>query len=250
MSERQILEQVDKGPGFFIGSMSVPELKIVRQIIRDQYLEHLFAEEPQNALYFDRSPMREYHELVERHQIDHVKLWPKSKRILNFDAFNTVVSLRFFQNIMNELEVSSITSEEGTSWGELYWRIVRPGTSDVGSMHTDRWFRDLGHGVMPPKRRGVKLWIAVETIAGLNGLSVVPNSHKNTDWAYVGEVDHTGISKPRLQSSLDTKDIYHIPASPGDFVIFHDDLIHGGMANRSDQTRVSIEGTLFVPPRT
>ena len=85
-----MLEQIDKGPGFFVGSMGVRELEIVRQIIRDQYLEQILAEEPEKARYFDLSPMREYHELAERHQIDHVKLWSKSKRILNFDAFNTL----------------------------------------------------------------------------------------------------------------------------------------------------------------
>jgi len=41
--------------------------------------------------------------------------------------------------------------------------------------------------------------------------------------------------------------IYDVPTKQGDFIIFHDDLIHGGMENRSNTTRVSMEATLLIP---
>ena len=54
-----------------------------------------------------------------------------------------------------------------------------------------------------------------------------------------------GINKPILE--MQEKDINPIlvPSIPGQAIIFHDDLLHGGALNKGQTTRVSAEFTLL-----
>ena len=41
-----------------------------------------------------------------------------------------------------------------------------------------------------------------------------------------------------------------LPLAPGDIVMFHDDLLHGGAVNRGQKCRISIELTILFRRRT
>jgi len=200
---------------------------------------------PKQVKNFYLHEMSQYHKLS--HLIEHENMWPKSTRILGPSAVEQVMNLPFFQMLKQTFSIESIATEEDCGWQEMYWRIVRPGNTDVGSLHADRWFWDLGHGIMPKGMRRLKIWIALDVDIGLSGLSVIPGSHLKHDWAYHGEMDHTGTVKPKFDEDISQLNIYDVPTKQGDFIIFHDDLIHGGMENRSNTTRVSMEATLLIP---
>ncbi len=239
-----VLDSVEGVDGFYLGQMHNRELNELRQLIREQYLGRLAAFTGTSVEPFKERTMSEYHTLSG--QVDHRGLWPKSARILGADAVNRFRAMPFFQNLVAELGDIQITAEDGTPWEEVYWRIVRPGDSDIGSLHADKWFWDLGHGSIPEGKKRIKIWIALEAVPGKSGLRIVPGSHFRDDIQYHGEVDHTGKSKPKLDTPESELDIYNVPAEPGDFIVFHDNLLHGGMQNQSDKTRVSLECTMLV----
>lgn len=240
-----IHEQINKGQGFFLGSMTHDELSLLRCLIREQYLARLLMVAPKEVKQFYQTELSNYHQLSD--VIEHQKMWPKSARILGPNAFNAIFDLPFFQSLKEKLNIKAVATEEGCGWQEMYWRIVRPGNSDIGDYHADKWFWDLGHGNMPEGMKRLKIWIAVEVVSGKSGLCVIPGSHLKDDWKYHGEVDHTGIAKPKFDEDPNQLNIYDVPTEPGDFIVFHDGLIHRGMENKSDKTRVSLEATLLIP---
>jgi len=241
----KMLSKIDNEQGFFVDSMAGEELAVLKGLIKDQYLHRINSMCPEHVTDFYQHGMKNYHQAS--HLVPHKDLWPKRARILGPNAFNIVTTLPFFQHLKKQLNIGSVATEEKCGWQEMYWRIVRPGNSDIGALHADRWFWDLGHGDMTEGMRRIKIWIAIEVESELSGLRVIPGSHLKGDWKYHGEVDHTGIAKPKFDEDESKLDIYNIPTNSGDFVVFHDDLIHGGMVNKSDTTRVSLEATLLIP---
>jgi len=244
-SHSNLSELLDSKPGYFISNMTNNDLASIKSLVEDQYYTRLLTEQPECSTIMSSIPMNQYH--LKSELVEHQKLWPKRARILGPNAVNKVKSLSFYKTLVDKLGVDSISGEENSGWEEVYWRIVRPGNSDIGALHADKWFWDLGHGVLASNRRRIKIWIALATTPEQSGLRVVPNSHLNTDINYHGEIDHTGIAKPKLDTPEKSLDIVNLVTKPGEFVVFHDELIHGGMVNLSDHTRVSIEATLLVP---
>ncbi|WP_448249263.1 phytanoyl-CoA dioxygenase family protein [Thalassotalea agariperforans] len=240
-----LMEFLNGKQGYFVSGMSSEELNTIKSLIEKQYSARILNEYKKHSFELDILPMNRYHLISE--SIEHKKLWPKSARILGPNAFETVTQLPFFQALKQQLNIKAVATEEGCGWQEMYWRIVRPGGSDIGDFHADRWFWDLGHGEMPEGMRRLKIWLAIDVVKGKSGLCVIPGSHLKHDWQYHGEVDHTGIAKPKFDEDISQLDILNVPMQSGDFIVFHDDLIHRGMVNHSDQTRVSLEATLLIP---
>lgn len=237
---------VINGPkGFFLDKMSTCDLLKLQAMIDDQFLSRINVLSPDYAEKFYQSGIKNYHLLS--YEVQHQNLWPKKARILGPNAANKVTRLSFFKTLVDALGIKGVTSEDGSGWPEIYWRIVRPGNSDIGDYHADKWFWDLGHGEIPKGMKRLKIWIAIEVESGKSGLCVIPGSHLKTDWKYHGKVDHTGIAKPHFDEDVSQLNVFNVPTEPGDFIVFHDGLIHRGMENKSDKTRVSLEATLLVP---
>lgn len=230
--------------GFFVDKMSVLELAEIKSYIFDQYCCRIMSVYPDQSQWFYSQPIEQYHILSDL--VDHKSLWPKRARILGPNSVKRIKQMPFFKKLCTELSIECISGEEESGWEEMYWRIVRPGAGDIGSLHADSWFWKFGHGKLPDTVKRIKIWIAIEVERELSGLRVVPGSHYMTHIKYHGEKDHTGIIKPKLDTPESSLTIYNVPTSPGDYVVFHDDLLHGGMTNYSNKTRVSLEATLLV----
>jgi hypothetical protein len=224
--------------------MNPDDTNVIRELIREQYLSRILSVYPSLSKQFYAKPLSQYHSL--QTDVDHRELWPKRVRILGPNGVSKFKQLAFFKQLTKQLDIQGITGEEQSGWEEAYWRIVRPGDSDIGDFHADSWFWKMGHGQIESAYRRIKIWVAIETIPGKSGLRVLPGSHQNSDWRYHGEIDHTGIKKPVFDEDIDTLNIFNVSTNPGDFIVFHDDLIHAGMPNKSDSTRVSLEATLLV----
>ncbi len=224
-------------------SLSEPELTMIRQLVRDQYLQRIEAHHPDKIELFRNNSIEDYHLLC--HQVDHEKLWPKINRILPQQSVEKIQSLPFMKQLEKVYGAFTLADEEEVGYGEMYWRIVRPDhPTDVGPVHADYMFWDLGHGKMPANCFRVKVWLALFAEKGKSGFQFVPGSHL-LDIPYIGEKRGL-INKPRLL--VEEKELALIPfaASPGDLIVFHDRLLHGGLVG-GHKTRVSLEFTMLVP---
>ena len=76
-------------------------------------------------------------------------------------------------------------------------------------------------------------------------MKVVANSQKK-EWRYHGEFRH-GFIKPKIDEDESNLAAELLHTAPGDVVVFHDKLLHGGALNLGKYCRLSLEFTLFVP---
>ena len=127
---------------------------------------------------------------------------------------------------------------------DTMWRVVRPNQpTDIGPVHADKWFWDAGNGSMPAGYERFKIWVAVHTEPGANGLCVKSHSHTSDRWKHHFEHKH-GVVKPVLDESEEDLNMELLHLKAGDLVQFHDALLHGGVVNRGTRCRVSIELTV------
>lgn len=225
-------------------SLDQTELKLLRDCIRTQWLYRLQLLAPKHVREFDETGIDQYHKLA--HLVDHAAAWPKTARVFPKEVVMALRKGPFFKTLEQQFGVFEMSDEENFGWENVYWRLVRPGNTDIGPIHSDKWFWDLGHGKMPnyPCER-VKIWIAIYTAPGKNGLLVIPGSHLSEDWKWHGEVIG-GLAKPVFDEKLEDLDIHLVETHPGQAVVFHDKLLHGGAVNMADTCRVSIELTMLV----
>lgn len=230
--------------GFQLGlRLTHGELAAVRQHIERQWLDVIRNHAPQEVEIFAAQGIAHYHANADR--LAHRSLWPKAARILPREAVTEIRTMGFMHALAEAFGDFTISDEEEIGREEIYWRLVRPGRpDDMGPLHADRWFWDLGHGTTPPGCDRVKVWVAVVTEPGLSGLRLVPGSHRR-EWRYHGEW-RDGIMKPQFDEDEAALNPQIVPTAPGDVVVFHDALLHGGAPNRGSLTRVSFEFTAFI----
>lgn len=222
------------------------EIELLRTMTRIQWLYRLQLLVPKHVHQFDEAGIEYYHHFA--HLIDHSSAWPKYARVFPREAVSIIGNMKFMKELEAEFGEFKIADEEGLGWGNIYWRLVRPGSSDFGSIHTERWFVELGYygdEIKDPSLERVKIWISLYTMPGKNGLLVIPSSHHKLDWKWHDE-EHYGKKKPIIDEDLTKFNRVLLPTEPGRAVVFHYDLLHGGAPNLADMTRVSMEFTFLV----
>ena len=234
-----ILHEINDGPGFCLEELAPSELEFVRGLISDQYLQRIGQLQPDLVAMARARGIARYHTLPIR--FDHGKSWPKSARLLDARFDEDISHMDFFRRIRQQHGASAVISHD-----ELNWRLVRPHEPlDVGPIHADKWFWDAGYGYgsMPAGFDRFKVWMAIHTEAGVNGLCVKPNSHRQT-WKHHFEMKD-GVRKPVFDEDPDALAMDLLPLGAGRMVMFHDELLHGGVVNRGSLCRVSIELTVL-----
>jgi hypothetical protein len=237
--------EIVNGPGFtIIDFLSSDQLAQVRELVTD----HFFSVVAANHLsqdFMSLALLSTYHTF--KSSANHGTLWTKSNRILPNSHFLRFLATSSLFERFGALANLSITDEDNIGYGNVYWRLVRPfHESDVGPLHCDQWFWLLNkHHTMPKgTNTRLKLWAPLFSDLGKNGLLVEPFSHIRDDIKWVGEFRH-GIHKPVLLTDPSSFNLKLLHIQPGQAILFHDKLIHGGALNKSvDSTRVSVELTL------
>jgi hypothetical protein len=225
-------------------SATETELEHLRRLVTEHWLNRI-AElySPRVVAEFHRVGLPRYHELASR--VDHKALWPKSARLLSPASIAQIRNMEFMQALAGEFGPFGIANEEAVYAEEICWRIVRPlAADDVGPIHADGWFWDLGHGVTPPGAVRVKVWIPLYSEPGMNGLKVLSGSHRQC-WPFHAEF-RDGITKPQIDFDPESVNLELLPIPPGKLAVFHDRLLHAGALNTGATTRNSIEFTMFV----
>lgn len=239
-----VLDRVRGAVGFASITFRPKELDFIRKKIFEQWIRRIENLNPEAVSIFKEFGMDRYHENSDC--IDHKIAWPKHFRILGENDLKQVLKLQTFQDMQSIFGDFQISDEEGLGYGNLYWRLVRPlAKSDIGPLHADKWFWDLGHGRMPNGDfERVKLWIAIFCESGHSGFRYVPGSHLK-DFRYQSEF-RDGINKPLIDAPETEIKTEIFVSKPGDAILFNDRLVHGGALGGS-KTRVSIECTLLIP---
>jgi hypothetical protein len=239
--------RIEGEAGFATGlALTEEELAAVRSEIESQWLARLRrCERPGTVDEIAPLGLARYHEVS--HLVDHARIWPKAERIFSPEAVALVRRTSLVRALEAELGPFVISDEEGLGREEIYWRLVRPMQSaDTGPLHADRWFWDLGHGQTPQGCQRLKVWVGVICEPGRSGLRLVPGSHLR-DWRYHGEL-REGFMKPVIDEDVEALAPVLVETRPGQAVVFHDKLLHGGAMSRGQLTRVSFEFTMFVRP--
>jgi L-rhamnose mutarotase len=238
------LENLLSSPGYFVGfTLSHSELDSIRQEIKKQWVTRIGKLRKDLVDEAERVGIENYHLFSE--QLPHQVMWPKLERILPKKSLNTLKSMPFMQKLNAIFGDFLISDEEDVGREEIYWRLVRPNEpSDVGPIHADRWFWELGHGTTPDDKKRVKVWIPIYSEPFKNGIKVVADSHLK-NWRYHGE-EKSGFLKPVIDECETTLGAQLLPLEPGQALVFNDGLLHGGAINLGQKTRVSVEFTIFT----
>ena len=237
-------DQLDNRVGYFLGLyFQKQELDLVRSLVQAQWIDNIKRHAPEYSEAFLKNGIEKYHELS--HLVQHEKIWPKENRVLPKIAVDMIRNTSLIKSLEDVYGVFCMSDEENIGREECYWRLVRPNQpSDIGPLHADAWFWDLGHGVMPSGVKRVKVWVALYCEPGLNGLRVVPYSYKR-EWKYHSE-HRDGFSKPQIDEDESLLDVQLAHTVPGDAIIFNDKLLHGGALNQGQYTRISLEFTMLI----
>jgi hypothetical protein len=241
-------EYVHGAPGYTVGSTTPDELATLRQHIREQWLYRLQLVVPEQVHKFNAISMDQYHTLSDL--VDHAKIWPKISRVLPESGAKAIRAMTFFKQLEKEFGEIIIGDEENFGWENITWRLVRPQQKDVGPIHADEWFYE----VRPTQKKHaglipIKIWMAVYCNAGKNGLRLVEGSHRKMDvYKYRTEI-RNNLAVPVYDGAEEDLPLTIPQTNPGDFVIFNHFLLHGGVWNNENTTRVSIDFTIFVEDR-
>ncbi len=240
--------EIEDSPGFSKKlSLNTKELDFFKSAITKQWLKTIskFSNESYEILLEKKLEIKDYHKISKN--IDHANLWRKESRILPKEFYQKFKKSFFFSELKSFFGEISISDEENLGYGNIYWRLVRPNEfSDIGPIHRDSWFWELNKNFPRPNFpfQRIKVWIAIETEAGKNGLLVEKNSHKRKDINWKGKFKH-GIMKPLLIDEEESFDMTLIETLPGESIIFNDNLLHGGALNLGTNTRISTEFTIL-----
>jgi hypothetical protein len=236
---RSLLDQINASPGYSFGQLTEAELAYVRAEITAQYLDRLRVLQPNLVADAERLGLQNYHQLPIA--FNHGRAWPKATRLLPVRNVESFSQMGFFQAIQREVGPTAVISHD-----ELNWRLVRPNQpSDVGPLHADGWFWDGGYGEMPAGWDRFKIWIAIHTEKGRNGLKMLADSHTR-DWKHHFEM-RDGVNKPVFDEP--EPEVPLLPMQAGEMVMFHDRALHGGAVNPGSTCRVSLELTVLYDPR-
>ncbi len=224
------------------------ELEKIKSYINDQWLYRLQIEDSNIIKHINKNNLEieDYHLLSEK--IKNNNIWNKISRVLPPSFADWISSSSFYKKLKEDFGEFEVSDEENFGWPNFYWRIVRPNQSnDIGPLHRDSWFWKLNKSFKKPsyKFKRIKVWMAIITEPGLNGLMIEEYSHKRNDIKWSGELRHN-IQKPVLITELSELKPVLIDREPGQLIVFHDDLLHGGAINMGKKSRISLEFTMLV----
>lgn len=230
--------------------LTASELDLFRRTITSQWLNTINTFYPDLTESAKKSGIENYHQIANK--IDHKKTWPKTNRVLPIESVLQIKKLPFLTVLRKEFGEFSLSdiydTKQHVGHEEIYWRLVRPNQpSDVGPLHKDRWFHGAfnnGYGMFQADEVTVKIWIPIFCEPGKSGLRLLAGSHLN-EWKYHIEVVD-GIPRPVPDEDLSCAGAELIPTEPGNILLFHENILHGGAVNYSAMTRVSAEITMVL----
>jgi hypothetical protein len=239
MTSEQLMSQFRREGFVILPLLNSHQFSAIRSIISRKWRHRLIEQYPHLESKIHDLDLADYHTIAS--DIDHPNLWTKEHRLFSHEEVATLLDIGILGNLPELLPDVTIVDIEGIGYPEIYWRLVRPGTSDVAPAHRDSWFWEITNNLQESDQLGLgKVWLPIITVPGQNGLGVYPNSKQ---WSIepLTEFRH-GRMKPVLPSgALDDKIALNLPVIEKECVLFDRKLFHFGIPHSIDRTRVSVE---------
>ena len=186
------------------------------------------------------SELKLYRDLLEQHDL----YKDKPNRLFRKASVERLLPNLISWSRSQSLDFDFITDEEGLGFPNIYIRLVRGNKSeDVGPIHADKWFWDLGKMPFPRSHHRVKIWAPLMQDDKSPALKILPGSHQ-MDFEYQGRLGEDNKFRPVFNSEHLEHALVKAPVRVGECIAFHDSLLHGGAVGAVD--RVSVEFTLAM----
>ena len=159
-----------------------------------------------------------------REKVEH-----KSKSHLLFDWANKII---FEKNIINV--VKEIIGQDIIAWNSLIF-MKPPKSKKYVSFHQDQNYWKI------KMDKGLTVQVTLSPSSIENGcLQILPGSHKN-NYNHLDKKDTNNLLARGQEvglTSKETNSLKKIILNPGEFCIFHGNIVHGSEINNSDDYRV------------
>ena len=222
------------GSGFYLTKFNLNEKKYIKNLVIKKFKSNLIKFKLPNI------KIENYHKLQISDNL-HKKIFTREKRVLSNNFINFFKNSSVFYKLSKEFRFIKFSKKVLKNKYDVFWRLVRPKKNDVGEIHADEWFWKVNKWKIAKGYECIKVWMMLSN--NLNyGLSTIPGSH--TKKFYYKKIFKDKIYKPQLIQSIKFKEKKLITRF-GDCVIFNYRLLHKGLINKSNITRVSLEFTLL-----
>lgn len=211
----------------------------IRSMISRKWRNRLIEHYPHRESQIHGLDLADYHTIASN--IDHPNLWTKEHRLFSPEEVDTLLDIGILGNLAELLPDVTIVDIEGIGYPEIYWRLVRPGTSDVAPAHRDSWFWEITNKLNEEEQLNLaKIWLPIVSVPSESGLGVYPRS---TNWQIKPNIEFRhGRLKPLLpKNALEDRAYENLPLVEQEGVLFHRDLFHFGIPHSVNSTRLSVE---------
>ena len=242
MVMNNLIKEINQGEGFIsLTKVESSILDLINKAIENTLKELLNS----NQIFKNNSESCIFDSYKFIPNKDWISLFNKKSRALNREMSQPLSN--YFKNYLEDIFKCKVEIRDLLLLGypSLSFRIVRPmQPSDVGAMHADQWFIDIGE-TRDEKTRGnyqlLKFWLPINVESFSSNLLLIPKSQNNLKkFEYDLLKTQNGI-KPVIKKNFKNEDIYMIENKNGFPIVFHMNLIHGGALNRSKDCRISLE---------
>ncbi len=224
--------------GFRIFKTNKDDIINIKNLIQESFSKTLKEHKIKQCFIDD------YHKLKINDQL-HKKIWTRKNRVASSKLINYLKKKSYiFKVLKKEFGKIEFSKKVDNKKADSYWRLVRPNKKkDVGPIHADEWFWNANKWDIPKNKKVFKVWMLLSNKLD-KGLSVIPNSHIKKDWVYK-RIFRDGIFKPKFAEDKNSYKIMNLKTPKGRILIFNYGLLHSGLINKSNETRISLEFSLY-----
>jgi len=227
------------------GRLTKNDLNVFQEVVKTQFI-NVLTNYDKTHINSDLS-IDKYHETKIAKSKIHDEIWTLSNRHISKELVSKLMSTRFFIALSEQLDWFEILDGTNIGHPDISFRICRPiPFLDGAPLHRDSWFFHPKNSLSMPtkhfKIKRVKVWISLHNDKN-TGLRYVKGSHtQKYDYSYE---KRNGFFKGNFDESRYKLKIDKLIGECGTFVVFNDELLHGGFSTKKN-TRISAEFTLAV----
>lgn len=232
IKKQEFLRKINE-KGYLTINQFNKDLNTFREEIEKKYFEIL------NNNNLQKIDIENYHKIKIDDEL-HKKIWTRENRNFNEDLIKKSDLFKFLKSNLGELSFSRMVNNNQS---DIFWRLVRPNKMDVGSIHADIWFWDINKWKIPKDKECLKIWMLLSKNID-SGLGVIEKSHLKKDWVY-SNVYKDGLYKPEFDKNANNYMTSDLLTPFGSAVFFDYRLLHYGIYNTSNFSRISLEFTIY-----
>src|SRR5262245_9348140 len=157
--QARILDEIFHKDGYFIADiLDADGLAGLRSLVNDKFHSAIKLKYPELYDQFAELTAEHYH--LKSDLIDHANMWRKAMRTFDRELVERFLALPWRERMAERVGPFELLGLEEVGLPDIYMRLVRPNaTTDVGPLHADQWFTELGNHSIDPDLTLIKIWI-------------------------------------------------------------------------------------------